>query len=236
MQHQHKLLTCCLDPKGAFVSSVISSPSSTPSPEVGCGGQRSNWEWISYWPGPGTACELRGREGEERRGGRRGEEGWDGGGRRGKGSGGGRRRGGKGEGKRREEGKGRVKRKRGRGRGREEKKGSSELEKRGRGKGDGKRRTGKGKVILQVQLWPHPNRTPNRTAASNDQCQACVAGTRSHPCILVIRTHTETIYSSNCGQAISRSWEWEWHVWLYQTPTTKTVRTFFSSILEISSW
>ena len=99
--------------------------------------------------------------------------------------------------------RGRVKGKRGRGG--EEGKGRGELGKRGRAKVDGKRRTGKGKVILQVQLWPHPNRTPNRTAASSDQCQACVAGTRSHTCILVIQTHTETIYSSNCGQAISRS-------------------------------
>ena len=42
----------------------------------------------------------------------------------------------------------------------------------GRWRVEGKGRTGKEKVILTLAI---SHRTLNRTAASNDQCQACVA-------------------------------------------------------------
>jgi len=84
-----------------------------------------------------------------------------------------------------------------------------------RGQGGGEREGGgededrKGEGNITGASLATSRRTPNRTAASYDQCQACVADIRLHTCILIIRTHTENICSSNCSQETSRSGGWE---------------------------
>ena len=106
---------------------------------------------------------------------------------------------------RRERGKGSTQ-----GRGEEEARGRE-----GGGEGGGEREGGeeredkKGEGNITGATLATSHRTPNRTAASNDQCQACVASTRSHTCILVMCTHTENVYSSNCSQKTFRSGWWE---------------------------